>query len=139
MTTIAALMKNIGVTAKQASAELAYASSEQKHAALIGAADAIEARMDDILAANLLDLDYGTDKGLSPAMMDRLMLDKDRILSMAAGLRAVAADLVRPGAPLGRRPSHRTRLPSLQLALHARGRTGAAAAARRPRGYLPHE
>ncbi|WGI20303.1 glutamate-5-semialdehyde dehydrogenase [Amylibacter sp. IMCC11727] len=90
MTTIAALMKNIGVTAKQASAELAYASAAQKQDALIGAADAIEARTDDIIKANLLDLDYGTEKGLSPAMMDRLMLNKERILSMADGLRAVA-------------------------------------------------
>ena len=90
MKNIAGLMKNIGVAAKAASAELAYASAERKHAALIGAAEAIIRNMDDILAANLKDLDYGVDKGLSPAMMDRLMLNKERVLDMAAGLRAVA-------------------------------------------------
>ncbi len=90
MENIAGLMQNIGALAKEASKELAYASAERKHAALIGAADAIVRRMDDIIAANLLDLDYGAEKGLSPSMMDRLMLNKERILSMAGGLRAVA-------------------------------------------------
>lgn len=87
---IAQMMADIGAKAKAASAELAYATAERKHAALIGAAEAIVARMDDIIEANRLDLDYGVEKGLSPAMMDRLMLDEDRILVMANGLRAVA-------------------------------------------------
>jgi glutamate-5-semialdehyde dehydrogenase len=87
---IASMMQEIGIKAKAASAELAYASAERKHAALIGASEAIVKRMDDIIEANKLDLDYGIEKGLSPAMMDRLMLDKDRILSMANGMRAVA-------------------------------------------------
>ena len=87
---IATMMQEIGAKAKAASAELAYATAERKHAALIGASEAIVNRMDDIIAANKLDLDYGAEKGLSPSMMDRLMLDKDRILSMANGLRAVA-------------------------------------------------
>lgn len=87
---ITKMMAEIGAQAKAASTELAYASAERKHAALIGAAEAIVTRMDDIIAANKLDLDYGVEKGLSPAMMDRLMLDKDRIFSMANGLRAVA-------------------------------------------------
>lgn len=84
------MMRSIGENAKAASAELAYASSERKHAALIGAAEAMINRMDDILAANVKDLDYGLDKGLSPAMMDRLMLNEERVLAMASGVRAVA-------------------------------------------------
>ncbi len=88
---IPALMGAIGKRAKAASATLAYASAAQKQAALEAAAKAILAREADILAANARDLDYGRDKGLSPAMMDRLMLDTDRIRGMAEGLRAVAA------------------------------------------------
>ncbi len=88
---IPALMDAIGKRAKAASATLAFASAAQKQAALEAAAEAILAREADILAANARDLDYGRDKGLSPAMMDRLMLDTDRIRGMAEGLRAVAA------------------------------------------------
>lgn len=87
---VAQMMADIGAKAKTASAELAYASAERKHAALIGAAEAIVNRVDDIIAANKRDLDYGAEKGLSPSMMDRLMLDKERILSMVNGLRSVA-------------------------------------------------
>jgi glutamate-5-semialdehyde dehydrogenase len=84
------LMQDIGARAKAASAELAYVSAERKYAALIGASETIVARIGDIIAANVKDLDYGIEKGLSPAMMDRLMLDEERIISMANGLRAVA-------------------------------------------------
>ena len=46
---IPALMDDIGQRAKAASAELAFASAERKHAALIGAADAVWARRAEIL------------------------------------------------------------------------------------------
>merc|ERR1711916_349452 len=42
------------------------------------------------IAANMLDLDYGRNKGLSGSMMDRLMLDESRIQGIVDGLRAVA-------------------------------------------------
>ncbi|MCL6282113.1 glutamate-5-semialdehyde dehydrogenase [Ruegeria sp. 2012CJ41-6] len=87
---IPALMADIGARAKAASAELAFANAERKHAALIGAAEAVWARRDEIIAANAKDLDYGRNKGLSAAMMDRLMLDEDRIRGMVDGLRTVA-------------------------------------------------
>lgn len=85
-----ALMREIGQKAKLAAAELAYASSERKYAALIGAAEALWAQRQVIMDANALDLDYGGKKGLSPAMMDRLMLNEARIRSMVDALRAVA-------------------------------------------------
>ncbi|MEX0348656.1 MAG: glutamate-5-semialdehyde dehydrogenase [Paracoccaceae bacterium] len=87
---IPALMADIGSRAKAASAELAFASAERKHAALVGAAEAVWARRAEIIEANAKDLDYGRNKGLSPAMMDRLMLDEDRIRAMVDGLRTVA-------------------------------------------------
>ncbi|MGB0508213.1 MAG: glutamate-5-semialdehyde dehydrogenase [Pikeienuella sp.] len=86
-----AVMAVIGARAKAAAKELSYATAERKHAALVAAADAIWARRDEIAAANALDMEFGREKGLSPAMLDRLMLTEDRIQGMADGLRAVAA------------------------------------------------
>ncbi|MEX0285649.1 MAG: glutamate-5-semialdehyde dehydrogenase [Paracoccaceae bacterium] len=88
--TIPALMADLGQRAKAASQELAFASAERKYAALIGAAEAVWTRRDEIIAANALDLDYGREKGLSAAMMDRLMLDEARVQGMVDGLRTVA-------------------------------------------------
>jgi glutamate-5-semialdehyde dehydrogenase len=87
---IPALMAQIGKNARAATAELSFASAERKHAALIGAADAVWANREKIIEANKLDMEYGREKGLSPAMMDRLMLDEDRVRGMQDGLRAVA-------------------------------------------------
>jgi glutamate-5-semialdehyde dehydrogenase len=88
---LTAQMNEIGRRARAAAADLAFAPSDAKAQALMAAADAIEAQTDAIIASNARDLDHGRDKGLSPAMMDRLMLDASRIMSIAAGLRAVAA------------------------------------------------
>ncbi|MEO1613977.1 MAG: gamma-glutamyl-phosphate reductase, partial [Pseudomonadota bacterium] len=85
-----ALMAEIGARAKAASRALGYATAERKHAALIAAADAIWERREEIAEANALDMEYGREKGLSPAMLDRLLLTNDRIRGMADGLRAVA-------------------------------------------------
>ena len=87
---IPALMADIGARAKAASQVLSFASADQKRAALIAAADAVWAGRAQIIEANQQDLTYGRKKGLSPAMMDRLMLDEPRIQAMTEGLRAVA-------------------------------------------------
>jgi glutamate-5-semialdehyde dehydrogenase len=87
---IPALVHEIGTAARAAAAELAFAPAEAKEKALMVAADRVEAGVDAILAANAKDMAYGAEKGLSPAMMDRLMLNAARVRSIAAGLRAVA-------------------------------------------------
>lgn len=87
---ISDLMREIGAKARAAAEELAYASQERKYAALISAAHFVWERRGEILDANCLDLDYGAEKGLSPAMMDRLKLDENRIRGIVAGLRSVA-------------------------------------------------
>ena len=90
MDNIPALMADIGARAKAAAADLAFASAERKHAALIGAADAVWANRQVIIDANAEDQVCGEDKGLSAAMMDRLILDEGRVRSIVDGLRAVA-------------------------------------------------
>ncbi|MFB2531842.1 glutamate-5-semialdehyde dehydrogenase [Paracoccus sp. p4-l81] len=85
------MIDDLGRAARAAAAELAFASAERKHAALIGGADAIRASEGAILDANAEDLVFAEAKGLAPAMIDRLRLDTSRIRAMAEGLRAIAA------------------------------------------------
>jgi glutamate-5-semialdehyde dehydrogenase len=91
ITNIPALMAEIGAKAKAASAELAFAPTEAKTKALEAAAEAVWARRAEIIAANEKDMVFGREKGLSAAMLDRLMLDEARIQGIVDGLRAVAA------------------------------------------------
>jgi glutamate-5-semialdehyde dehydrogenase len=84
------LMRDIGSKAKAAAQELAYASQERKYAALISASHAVWARRQEILDGNYQDIAYGEEKGLSPAMMDRLTLDEGRIRGIVDALRTVA-------------------------------------------------
>ncbi|HKL06629.1 MAG TPA: glutamate-5-semialdehyde dehydrogenase [Roseovarius sp.] len=88
---IPALMADIGARAKAAAAQLAVATPQAKAQALEAAADAVWARRAEIIEANQQDLEFGRDKGLSDAMMDRLLLTEERIKGIVGGLRAVAA------------------------------------------------
>ena len=85
-----ALIARMGRDARDAAAQLAFASAERKHAALIAAADAVRAREDDILAANAEDLVYAEQKGLSPAMVDRLTLTPSGLRGIVDSLRMIA-------------------------------------------------
>ena len=87
---VSAVMADLGMRARAAAAELAFASGADKALALNAAADAVWARRDEIVLANGKDMEFGRDKGLSTAMLDRLMLDEARIQSICDGLRAVA-------------------------------------------------
>jgi glutamate-5-semialdehyde dehydrogenase len=83
-------MNEMGARARAAASVLAYASPEAKTKALLAAADAMVAATDHIIAENAKDLDFGREKGLTDAMMDRLMLDAGRITAMAEALRTIA-------------------------------------------------
>lgn len=88
--TISALMADIGVRARCATGSLAFAASDDKRIALESAADHVWARRADIVAANAQDMAFGREKGLSAAMLDRLLLDESRIQGIVDGLRAIA-------------------------------------------------
>ena len=79
-------MGAIGRAAREASLALNVASAEQKNQALGAAAAALRARRQEILAANARDMQEAVEKGLSPALLDRLMLDERRVDAMAGGL-----------------------------------------------------
>ncbi|MFN4309892.1 MAG: glutamate-5-semialdehyde dehydrogenase [Ferrovibrio sp.] len=87
----ATLMNEMGRAAKSAATILAVASTERKNAALLEAAKAMIASEAAILAANAEDMAAGREKGLTPALLDRLMLDSNRIRAIAQGLQDVAA------------------------------------------------
>jgi glutamate-5-semialdehyde dehydrogenase len=83
-------MNSLGEGARRAAGTLALTSNEQRNKALGAAADAIRRRHGEILAANAVDMSEGEERGLTAAMLDRLMLDADRVEGMAAGIEAVA-------------------------------------------------
>ncbi|MBV7393113.1 glutamate-5-semialdehyde dehydrogenase [Mameliella sediminis] len=88
---IPALMQDIGEKARAAAADLAFAPAETKRQALEAAADKVWAARAQIIEANAKDMEFGREKGLSDAMMDRLMLDEARIKGICDSLRMVAA------------------------------------------------
>lgn len=87
---IAEMMQQMGRNAREAAAKLAVANSGAKAAALEIAASTVLAQSGQIIAANEKDMAFGREKGLSAAMLDRLMLDKARIQGIVDGLRAIA-------------------------------------------------
>jgi len=91
MTEISQDMLDMGTRARAAASVLASATPGAKTQALMAAADALDATRADVLAANARDMEVGREKGLSPAMLDRLLLDDARIDGICAALRAIAA------------------------------------------------
>jgi len=80
----------LGTRAKRASRLLASAGTEAKNAGLLAAADLLVDQADEILAANVRDLEAAEAAGMETAPLDRLRLSPARIEAMAAGLRQVA-------------------------------------------------
>lgn len=97
--------------AKQSSRELGLLTGADRNLALCSMADALDAAVPELLAANAKDLEVGRGMELSAAMMDRLMLDASRIAAMAGGVREVAA----LEDPVGRLLDERTRPNGLVL------------------------
>ncbi len=77
--------------AKAAARALATLDSGTKDRALLAVAEALEARMPEILEANARDLEAGRESGLSDALMDRLALTEERVRGMARGVREIVA------------------------------------------------
>jgi len=76
---------------KVASAKLALLSRGKKDEVLTAMADALRARVTDILAANDRDVDAAVGSGMSESLVDRLRLTPARVETMACGLEALAA------------------------------------------------
>ena len=83
-------VKELGVNARRTQAFLAQVTSEDKNRALNFIADALEENSEKIIKANQTDIENGKANGLNAGLLDRLMLNKERIEDIANGVRAVA-------------------------------------------------
>ncbi|WP_264404266.1 glutamate-5-semialdehyde dehydrogenase [Vibrio owensii] len=82
-------LTNMGKAAKDAAFELATASTAQKNQALAIIADELEANAATILAANAKDIELGREAGLTDALLDRLLLNEERLTGIANDVRNV--------------------------------------------------
>lgn len=90
-TAIAPELEQKGIAARAAARVLARTTSEIKNKALHNIAKALVTHADTILAANARDMEAGRASGLSSSLMDRLLLNADRLKAMADGVMTVAA------------------------------------------------
>ena len=88
--------------------ELARATRSVKDAGLYAMADALDKAETAVLEANAVDVARAEAAGTSPALIDRLRLNPDRIAGMAEGLRGLAG-AARPGRRRGARLDERQR------------------------------
>ncbi|HIF9495718.1 TPA: glutamate-5-semialdehyde dehydrogenase [Photobacterium damselae] len=79
----------MGQAAQQAAFELATVATAQKNQALAIIADELEAQEATILAANEKDIAAARESGMSDALIDRLLLTKDRLVGIANDVRNV--------------------------------------------------
>ena len=84
------LVKTKAAAAKKAAAKLAVTGTAVKNKALLAKAQALLDKQEEILAANNVDMENATAKGMKSSMLDRLKLTSARIEGMADGLRQVA-------------------------------------------------
>ncbi|WCP66503.1 glutamate-5-semialdehyde dehydrogenase [Vibrio tubiashii] len=80
---------SMGKAAKEAAFQLATASTAQKNQALAIIADELEANAETILAANAKDIEKGREAGLTEALLDRLLLNTERLTGIANDVRNV--------------------------------------------------
>ncbi len=83
-------MQAMGKAAKAASRKLATLTTDEKNRALLAIAGELEAQAGAVMAQNALDIEDGRAKGLSDALLDRLLLTEARIAALAADARSVA-------------------------------------------------
>ena len=88
---VTAYVRALGEKARSASRAMARTATDDKNRALFGVAEALDAARAALASANDEDLARGRDKGLEPALLDRLELTPARIDNMIEGLHQVAA------------------------------------------------
>ena len=100
-------MQTVARRARVASRTIATLSSNIKNELLRNMASGLEQAAQPLMTENKKDVEAGKSSGLSAAMVDRLVLDEERIKSMADGLREVAdlPDPVGEISSMTKRPS----------------------------------
>ena len=80
-----------GATARDAARTLAKLPSRVKNQALLNVAEGLKSRQEEILEANEKDYGAGRQNGLTEALLDRLLLNPERLESVASDVRNVVA------------------------------------------------
>jgi len=91
MATAVSPVADICRSAKRAARTLARLDTTVKDTALLAIAAALEARLDEILAANERDMQAGREAEIGEALLDRLRLDDQRVGAIARAVRQIAA------------------------------------------------
>src|SRR5260221_13443098 len=84
-------VSDICASAKAASRVLARLDAGTRDAALEAIARALDARVDEILEANALDVAAAEEADVGAALVDRLRLTPERVAAIARGVREIAA------------------------------------------------
>lgn len=79
------MLEQLGINAKKACKALVNATTEQKNKALEEISKALVENADYIIEKNMLDLENGKNQGLNKGLLDRLMLNEERIKGIADG------------------------------------------------------
>lgn len=85
------LLEQLGLNAKKACGALTTATAKQKNDALLEISKALVSNAQYIIEQNAIDLDNGKNQGLSAGLLDRLMLNEERIKGIADGCLQVAS------------------------------------------------
>lgn len=85
------MLEQLGINAKKACSSLTSASTQKKNNALEEISKALVENADYIIEKNKTDLENGKNQGMSQGLLDRLMLNKERIDGIADGCMQVAA------------------------------------------------
>lgn len=101
-------IKEIGKRAKQASLETALLSTDLKNTILLETAKNIVAEADSIIEANDKDIKRAYENNMAEGLIDRLRLTKERIVSMAEGVKKVAdlEDIIGEVTDMKKRPNN---------------------------------
>ena len=83
-------LQELGKRAKAAEIIMRNLGMKEKENILLEVAEHLVEDTDAILAANQKDMDAGREAGMHQGLLDRLMLNKERIAQMAEGIRQVA-------------------------------------------------
>ena len=89
-TDVPAVMAELGKRAKAAASVLATSGTDAKNRALLSMSDELWVAREDILSENEKDMSAARENGTTPAFLDRLQLNEERVRGMMDGLKAIA-------------------------------------------------
>lgn len=84
-------LNNILIKTKEASKKLAMLTEEERNKAILNIASNLIKYKDEILSANKIDIDNAIKKGLTKAMINRLELTEEKLISISNDMKKIAS------------------------------------------------